>query len=163
MASRILDLLIFHNIKYTEFHHLLKGEVVSYSTVDDDDVMISGEVSTLPSPPSLDRCLITAQVEGTTLTRQQYNNISSLTCSMFYLPTGALQYVGHTLNPLTLYWHNSTDEIEYVLLNSNGLLSEMAREGINKIIAGTTRQIIIPNTIVSHLILIITLLKFYIF
>ena len=163
MASRILDLLIFHNIKYTEFHHLLKGEVVSYSTVDDDDVMISGEVSTLPPPPSLDRCLITAQVEGTTLTRRQYNNISSLTCSMFYLPTGALQYVGHTLNPLTLYWHNSTDEIEYVLLNSNGLLSEMAREGINKITAGTTRQIIIPNTIVSHLILIITLLKFYIF
>ena len=109
--------------------------------------MISGEVSTLPSPPSLDRCLITAQVEGTTLTRRQYNNITSLTCSMFYLPTGALQYVGHTLNPLTLYWHNST---EYVLLGSTGLLSEMAHEGINMITAGTTRPIIIPNTIVSH-------------
>ena len=153
-------MLIFHN---TEFHHLLKGEVVSYLTVDDDDVMISGEVSTLPSPPSLDICLITAQVEGTTLTRRQYNNITSLICSMFYLPTGALQYVGYTLNPLTLYWHNSTDEIEYVLLNSNGLLSEMAHEGINKITAGTTRQIIIPNTIVSHLILIIMLLKIYSF
>ena len=125
--------------------------------------MISGEVSTLPSPPSLDRCLITAQVEGTTLTRRQYNSISTLTSSMFCLPTGALQYVGHTLNPLTLYWHYSTDEIEYVLLNSNGLLSEMAHQGINKITAGTTRQIIIPNTIVSHLILIIMLLKIYIF
>ena len=125
--------------------------------------MISGEVSTLPSPPSLDGCLITAQVEGTTLTKQQYNSISSLMCSMFYLPTGALQYVGHTLNPLTLYWHNSTDEIEHELLGSNGLLSEMAHEGINKITAGTTRQIIIPNTIVSHLILIIMLLKIYIF
>ena len=146
--------MIFHNIIYTEFRHLLKGEVVSYSTVDDDDdVMISGEVSTLPSPPSLDRCLITAQVEGTTLTKQQYNNISSLISSMFYLPTGALQYVGHTLNPLTLYWHNSTDEIEHELLSSNGLLSAMAHEGINKITAGTTRQIIIPNTIVSHSIL----------
>ena len=111
--------------------------------------MISGEVSTLPSPPSLDRCLITAQVEGTTLTRRQYNNITSLTSSMFYLPTGALQYVGHTLNPLTLYWRNSTDEIEYELLGSTGLLSAMAHEGINKITAGT-RQI---NTIVSHLIL----------
>ena len=125
--------------------------------------MISGEVSTLPSPPSLDRCLITAQVEGTTLTRRQYNNISSLHAPCFIFPTGALQYVGHTLNPLTLYWHNPTDEIEYVLLNSNGLLSEMAHEGINKITAGTTRQIIIPNTIVSHLILIIMLLKIYIF
>ena len=82
---------------------------------------------------------------------------------MVYLPTGALQYVGHTLNPLTLYWHNSTDEIEYVLLNSNGLLSAMAHEGINKITAGTTRQIIIPKTIVSHLNLIIMLLKIYIF
>ena len=78
---------------------------------------------------------------------------------MFYLPTGALQYVGHTLNSLTLYWHYSTDEIEYVLLSSTGLLSEMAHEGINKITAGTG-QIIIPNTIVSHLILIIMLLKF---
>ena len=125
--------------------------------------MISGEVSTLPSPPSLDGCLITAQVEGTTLTKQQYNSISSLMCSMFYLPTGALQYVGHTLNPLTLYWHNSTDDIEYELLGSTGLLSAMAHEGINKITAGTTRQIIIPNTIVSHLILIIMLLKIYIF
>ena len=125
--------------------------------------MISGEVSTLPSPPSLDGCLITAQVEGTTLTKQQYNSISSLMCSMFYLPTGALQYVGHTLNPLTLYWHNSTDDVEYELLGSTGLLSAMAHEGINKITAGTTRQIIIPNTIVSHLILIIMLLKIYIF
>ena len=125
--------------------------------------MISGEVSALPSPPSLDRCLITAQVEGTTLTRRQYNSISTLTSSMFYLPTGALQYVGHTLNPLTLYWHNSTDELEYELLGSTGLLSAMAHEGINKITAGTTRQIIIPNTIVSHLILIIMLLKIYIF
>ena len=114
--------------------------------------MISGEVSALPSPPSL---LITAQVEGTALTRRQYNNISSLTCSMFYLPTDALQYVGHTLNPLTLYWQNSTDGIEYELLGSTGLLSAMTHEGINKITAGTTRQIIIPNTIVSHSILII--------
>ena len=122
--------------------------------------MISGEVSALPSPPYLDGRLITAQVESTALTKQQYNSISSLMCSMFYLPTGALQYVGHTLNPLTLYWHNSTDEIEYELL---GLLSEMAHEGIIKITAGTTRQIIIPNTIVSHLILIIMLLKIYIF
>ena len=122
--------------------------------------MISGEVSALPSPPSLDRCLITAQVEGTTLTRRQYNNISSLTTSMFCLPTGALQYVGHTLNPLTLYWHNSTDSL---LLGSTGLLSAMAHESINKITAGTTRQIIILNTIVSHSILIIMLLKIYIF
>ena len=125
--------------------------------------MISGEVSALPSPPSLDKCLIIAQVEGTTLTRRQYNNISSLMCSMLCLPTCALQYVGHTLNPLTLYWHNSTDEIEYELLGSTGLLSEMAHDGINKITAGTTRQTIIPNTKVSHLILIIMLLKIYIF
>ena len=124
--------------------------------------MISGEVSALPSPPSLDGRLIIAQVESTALTRRQYNSISSLMCSMFYLPTGALQYVGHTLNPLTIYWHNSTDEIEYELLGSTGLLSEMAHEGINKITAGTARQIIIPNTIVSHLILIIMLLKIYI-
>ena len=125
--------------------------------------MISGEVSALPSPPSLDGCLITAQVESIALTRRQYNNITSLTSSMFYLPTGALQYVGHTLNPLTLYWRNSTDEIEHELLHSTGLLSAMAHEGINKITAGTTRQIIIPNTIVSHLILIIMPLKIYTF
>ena len=46
-----------------------------------------------------------------------------------------------------------------MLLSSTGLLSEMAHEGIKKITAGTG-QIIIPNTIVSHLILIIMLLKF---
>ena len=111
--------------------------------------MISGEVSTLPSPPSLDRCLITAQVEGTTLTRRQYNNISSLICSMFYLPTGALQYVGHTLNPLTLYWHNSSHEREDDLQYSIGLLSEMAHEGINKITKENTEQIFIPKALVS--------------
>ena len=148
LCKLILSIRCFHNYIVTEFHHLLKGEVVSYST--DDDVMISSEGSALPSTPSPDRRLITAQVEGTTLTRQQYNIISSLTCSMFYLPTGALEYVGYTVNPLTLYWYCSTDEIEGELLHSTGLLSEMAHEGMNKITKGATRQIIIPKTIVSH-------------
>ena len=109
--------------------------------------MISGEVDALPSPLPPDGGLITAQVECTTLSRGQYNNISSLISSMFYLPTGALEYAGHTLNPLTLYWHTSTEERE--ILRSIGLISEMANEGINKISDGMTRQITIPKRIVS--------------
>ena len=75
---------------------------------------------------------------------------------MFCLPTGALQYVGHTLNPLTLYWHNSTDSLPYELLGSTGLLSAMAHEGINKITAGTTRQIITKN---GHMVVVDMLLQ----
>ena len=68
---------------------------------------------------------------------------------MFYLPTSALEYVGHTINPLTLYWQYSTDERENELLFTNGLLSEMAHEGIISITEGM-REIAIPKVIVCH-------------
>ena len=126
----------------------MEGEVVSHSI--DVETIISGEVNALPSPVPPDGGLITAQLEGATLSQGQYNNICSLVSSMFYLPTGALEYAGHTLNPLTLYWHTSTDERE--ILHSIGLISEMAHGGINKISDGVTRQIAIPKIIVSYLV-----------
>ena len=124
----------------------MKGEVVStVDDYDDDNYMITGEEGALSSLPYLNRCLITAQIEGTTLTRRQYNSIFSLTCSVFILPTGALQYVGHTLNPLTLYWHNTSHEREDEMQYSIGLLSEMAHEGIIKITKEDEAEIYIPN------------------
>lgn len=145
---RYSPIIIVVSTVCTEFQRLLKGEVVSHSA--DEDIMVSGEVNALPSPLPPDRGLITAQVEGTTLSRGQYNNISSLVSSMFYLPTGALEYAGHTLNPLTLYWHTYSDETEREVLHSTGLLSEMAHEGIHKIFNGVKTQIVIPKRNVSR-------------
>ena len=70
--------------------------------------MISGEASAQPSPPPPDSHLITAELEGSTLTRAQYSTICSLTSSLLFIPTGDLVYDGHTLNPLTLHWHCSS-------------------------------------------------------
>ncbi|CAI8058513.1 Ankyrin repeat domain-containing protein 50 [Geodia barretti] len=89
---------------FSEFQSLLKGEAVSHQQ-EEDEVMISGESSTQPSPPPPDSRLFTAQLEGSTLTRAQYNTIHSLTSSLLRIPTGDLVYDGHTLNPLTLHWH----------------------------------------------------------
>ena len=112
-----------------------------------DDVMISGEMSIqLPSPPP-DSCLITAQLEATSLTCAQYDNISTLMCSLLCLPSGALVYVGHTLNPLTLCWHCSA--AEHNPTHSIGLLTEMAEEGIKKINVVNKVECIIPPLNVS--------------
>jgi hypothetical protein len=117
----------------------LKGEVK-------EDVMISGEVSAPPPPPPPDCCLITAQVEGSTLTHTQYNSVASLMSSLLCLPTRALVYVGHTLNPLTLHWHCTAAERGDSDPNySIGLLSEMAQEGIGMINVGTAQEIVIPQ------------------
>ena len=109
--------------------------------------MISGESSAQPSPPPPDSHLITAELEGSTLTRAQYNTICSLTSSLLCIPTGDLVYDGHTLNPLTLHWHcSSLNEI----FNSRSLYTEMAQAGIRKIHTLVTGEIIIPKLNVSE-------------
>ena len=123
-----LDDDFYVHIFLPEFHCLLKDEVMSHPLTG-DDLMISGDVASPPSPPPPDSHLITAQVEGTstTLTQTQYTTISSLICSLFCLPTAALVYDGHTCNPLTLHWHYTAGEREKIEPTySTGLLSEMA-------------------------------------
>ena len=127
---------------FAEFSCLLEGESPSIPP-NEDDIMISGEVSAQPSPPPPGSCLITAQVEGTTLTRAQYTRITSLMSSLLCLLTRALVYVGHTLHPLTLHWHCSAAERgdsdpEY----SVGILSAMAQEGIIQINDGKMDSVV---------------------
>ena len=108
--------------------------------------MISGESSAQPSPPPPDSHLITAELEGSTLTRAQYNTICSLTSSLLHIPTGDLVYDGHTLNPLTLHWHcSSLNEMFHFL----PLYTEMAQMGIGKIHTPVIGEIIIPRLNVS--------------
>ena len=118
--------------------------------------MISGEVGSLSSPPSLATCLITTQLEGLTLSRASYNNISSLISSMFCLPT--LEYVGHIINPLTLYWRYSTIEN---ILPSIGIYSELTQEGV-RMINVLRREFVIPQINVSkfNLSIIISQVEF---
>ena len=110
-----------------EFQSLLRGETVSHQQ-EENEVIISGELSAQPSPPP-DSHLVTAQLEGSTLTRAQYNTIHSLINSLLYLPAD-LVYDGHTLNPLTLHWHCSTAGPWLVFLS---LYTAMAQEGIRRI------------------------------
>ena len=132
-----------------EFHCLLKDEVVSHPLTG-EELMISGDVASLPSPSPPDSHFITAQVEGSTLTQTQYTTISSLVSSLLYLPTGALVYDGHTCNPPTLHWHYTASEGEKVEpAYSTGLLSEMAVAGIQVICTGREIQSVIPNRNVS--------------
>ena len=93
----------------------------------EDDIMISGEGIAQLSLPPPDSRVITAQVEGTTLTRAQYTRIASLMSSHLCIPTRALVYVGHTLHPLTLHWHCSAAEMggDYLI----AILSAMVQEG----------------------------------
>ena len=95
--------------------------------------MISGESSTQPSPPPPDIHIVIAQLEGSTLTRAQYNTIRSLASSLLCIPTGDLVYDGHTLNPLTLHWHSP---LSNCLENDIFLFAEMAQGGIDKIHVG---------------------------
>ena len=130
-----------------EFLSLLKGERVSHQQ-EEDEVMISGESSAQPSPPPPDSHLVTAELEGSTLTRAQYNTICSLTSSLLFIPTGDLVYDGHTLNPLTLHWHcTAIDYKKSVVFLS--LLTEMAQEDIKTILL-KTRDIKIPHLNVSN-------------
>ena len=108
--------------------------------------MISGESSAQPSPPPPDSHLVTAELEGSTLTRAQYNTICSLTSSLLGIPTGDLVYDGHTLNPLTLHWHySSLNE----MFHSLSLYTEIAQTGIRKIQTPVSGKIIIPQSNVS--------------
>ena len=120
----------------TDFNYLFGGESPPILP-NEDDVMISGEGIAQLSLPPPDCCVITAQVEGTTLTRAQYTRIASLMSSLLHLPTRALAYVGHTLHPLTLHWHCSAAErgksdIHYPI----GIISAMVQEGIMQINLG---------------------------
>ena len=131
----------------------LKGEVK-------EDVIISGEVTAPPPRTPPDFYLITAQVEGSTLTHTQYNTVVSLMSSLLCLPTHALAYVGHTLNPLTLHWHCTTTEGgKSNPVYSVGLLSEMVEEGIRMINVGTAQDIVIPQRNVSILVPVYTCLS----
>ena len=59
---------------FSEFQSLLKGERVSHQQ-EEDEVMFSGESSAQPPPPPPDSHLVTAELEGSTLTRAQYNTV----------------------------------------------------------------------------------------
>ena len=128
-----------------EFEHLLKGSTSTDASTE-DEYMIPGESTQLSSHGE-----VSAQVEGTTLTKTQYSSIHMLISSLLGLPTGALTYAGHTLHPLTLCWHCSAPEIrEFSPEYSNGLLSEMAQEGIKRINVGTELYSAIPCRNVSN-------------
>ena len=127
---------------FAEFCCLQEGQSPSIPP-NEDDIMISGEGSSQPSPPPPGSCLITAQVEGTTLTRARYTRIASLMSSLLCLLTRALVYVGHTLRPLTLHWHCSAAERgDSDPRYSVGILSAMAQEGIIQINDGKMHSVI---------------------
>ena len=129
----------------TEFHHLLNSEVVCHSS-DEEYFIISGDIGSLSSPLAPATNLIIAQLEGLTLSLASYKNITSLVSSMFSLSTGTLEYVGHTIYPLTLYWRCSTNND---ILNSIGIYSELSQEGVRMIDAGM-RELVIPQINVSN-------------
>ena len=129
-----------------EFHCLLEGRSPSIPP-NEDDVTIFATLPSLPPPGS---CLITAQVEGTTLTQARYTRIASQMGSLLHLPTRALTYVGHTLHPLTLHWHCSAAERgERDIYYPMGTLSAMVQEGIVQINLGTELDLVIPQKNVS--------------
>ena len=132
-----------------DFHYILGGESPSIQH-NEDDVMISGEEIAQLSLPPPDSCVITAQVEGSTLTRAQYIRIASLMSSLLRLATRALVYIGHSLHPLTLHWHCTVAErgdrnIHYPM----GILSAMAQEGITQINLGKKLDSVLPKKNVS--------------
>ena len=136
---------ILISIIVLEFQSLLKGERVSHQQ-EEVKVMISGESSAQPSPPLPYSHQVTAELEGSTLTRAQYNTICSLTSSLLLIPTGDLVYDGHTLNPLTLHWH--CPPINHGISIFLSLFTEMAQEGI-KMIHWMNGELIIPHLNVS--------------
>ena len=114
----------------------MEGESLSIPP-NEDDVMIFGDGIAQLSLPPPDSCVITAQVEGTTLTRAQYTRITSLMSSLLCLPTRALVYAGHILHPLTLHWHCSAAERgDGERLYELDILSAMIQEGIVQINIG---------------------------
>ena len=115
---------------------------------DEDDIMISEESGTQPPPPPPppDSILITAQVEGSTLTSAQYNTISCLISSLLHIPTRDLVYDGHTLIPRTLHWHCSTAVMCSV---SSYLLTEMAQQGITRVSVAGEGEVAVPQLNVS--------------
>ena len=136
---------------FAEFHCLLEGEIPSIPP-NEDDVMISGEGIAQLSLPPPDCRVITAQVEGTTLTRAQYTRIASLMSSLLRLPTRALTYVGHTLHPLTLHWHCSAAErgksnIHYTM----SIISAMVQEGIMQINLGKLDTVMLQKSVSKDL------------
>ena len=108
---------------------------------DGEEIMISGESNSQPSPPPPDSLLVTAQLEGSTLTRAQYKAISGLTSSLLYISIGDLVYDGHTLHPLTLHWHCPAID---TMFKSHFLLTEMAQKGMTRLSIGT-RTAVIPQ------------------
>ena len=130
----ILHIQLYSYITHLGYHCLLREEdPLAISSQQFNDVIISEESCAQPSPPPPASHLITAQVEATTLTQAQYNTIADLMCSLLHL-TPALVYDGHTHHPLTLHWHCAAEVLgEDVPRYSIGLLTAMAREGIQKI------------------------------
>ena len=125
---------------FAEFHCLLEGEIPSIPP-NEDDIMISGEGSAQLSLPPPDSYVITAEVEGITLTRAQYARIASLL--QLRIPTRALVYVGHTLHPLTLHWHCSAAVTgESKRLYKFEILNAMVQEGIVQINLGKKLDVI---------------------
>ena len=107
--------------------------------------MISGEFSSQPFPLPPDSLLVTAQLEGSTLTRVQYKAISGLTSSLLCISTGDLVYNGHTLHPLTLHWHCPATSS---MFKSHYVLTEMAQKGMTRLSIGI-ETVVIPRLPVS--------------
>ena len=128
-----------------EFQSLLKRKVTC-DPISKSDAITYAEMSSQPSVPPPNSFSISAQLEATNLANVQYSSIASLMCSVLSLPSGALVYVGHTLDPLTVHWHCSIAEGNPVY--SIGLLTEMAEEGI-EMITVSNKLDIIPQKIVS--------------
>ena len=126
---------------------------------DGEEVMISGEFSSQPSPPPPDSLLVTAQLEGSTLMREQYKAISRLTSSLLCISTGDLVYDGHTLHPLTLHWHCPAID---GMFRSHYFLTEMAEKGMTRLSIGTETVVIpqLPVRLLSTSIIYIYILSF---
>ena len=109
---------------------------------DGEEVTILGESSSQPCPPPPDRFSVTAQLEGSTLTRAQYKAISGLISSLLCISTGDLVYNGHTLHPLTLHWH--CPAIDSMFRSHYNILTEMAQSGMTRLSIGA-KTIVIPQ------------------
>ena len=155
--ASVYTCIIIIFLLFAEFRCLLEGQS-PFIPPNKDDIIISGEVSAQPSPLPPGSCLITAHVEGTTLTRARYIRIASLMSSLLCLLTRALVYVGHTLHPLTLHWHCSAAERgDSDPRYSIGILSAMAQEGIIQINDGKMDSVI-PRRNVSINVALYTVL-----
>ena len=111
--------------------------------------MISRDSVAQIPPPTSNTNLVTAQIEGISLTRAKYDIIHSLISSLLCAPTCDLVYAGHTLHPLTLHWHCSGLDTVY---RSYFLYNDMVQVGIKRITVDKMLDVVIPHPNVRNYI-----------